>query len=139
MKPLYPTAKAGGLYGLFCKLMKSSPPSRKVIDFSPRQAAWICIRPQTELKEPQKEFHKAMLQGSTEIVTAIQLAQDFRVMIEQKQSDKLDDWLTLAEQSQVVEFERFAESLRADYAAVKAALSYSWSNDHIAYCTSSPG
>ena len=89
------------------------------------------MRPESELKEPQKEFQKAILLGSAEIVTAFHLAQDFRVMIEQRQSEKLDVWLTRAEQSRIVEFERFAVSLRADYAAVKAALSFSWSNGQV--------
>jgi transposase len=87
--------------------------------------------PDEGLKETQKDFLNAILQGSNEIITAIYLAQDFRVLIEQRQSDKLDDWLKRAEQSHVVEFERFAKSLRADYAAVKAALSYSWSNGQV--------
>jgi transposase len=113
------------------KLKKSSPPSRKVIKYSPRQVAWICVRPETGLKDTQKDFLKAILEGSNEIVTAIHLAQDFRVMIEQKQHENLDDWLTRAEKSRVVEFVRFAESLRADYQAVEAALSYPWSSGQV--------
>lgn len=52
-------------------------------------------------------------------------------MIEDRQSEKLDEWLQQAEGSQIVEFERFAVSLRTDYAAVKAALIYSWSNGQV--------
>jgi transposase len=117
--------------------MKSSAPSQNKISFSPRQAAWACIRPETELREVQKEFRTAISQVSTEMAAAIQLAQDFRVMIEQKQGDQLNSWLNRAEESEMVEFRRFAESLRSDYRAVKAALTFSWSNDYIAYCTSS--
>jgi transposase len=113
------------------KLKKSSPPSRKLIQYSPRQAAWICVRPEGGLKETQKDFLKSILQGPKEIVTAVHLAQDFRVMIEQKQSEKLDDWLTRAEQSRIVEFVRFADSLRTDYQAVKAALSSPWSSGQV--------
>ena len=110
------------------KLRKSAPPVRKAITFSPRQAAWICIRPETELKEVQQRFRATISAGSPEIAKAIQLAQDFRVMIEQKQSQNLDAWLTQSEKGDVAEFKRFAESLRSDYAAVKAALTHSWSN-----------
>ena len=39
--------------------------------------------------------------------------------------------VTRAEQSRIVEFERFAVSLRADYLAVKAALSYPWSSGQV--------
>lgn len=112
-------------------LKKSSSSPCKDINFSPRQAAWVCIRPETELKEPQKTFQKALLQGSDEITTAFHLAQDFRKMVEEKQADQFVSWLAQAEQSKIVEFERFAESLRADYTAVKAALSYEWSSGQV--------
>jgi hypothetical protein len=49
------------------KLKKSSPPPRKIIKYSPRQAAWICVRPATGLKETQKDFLNAILQGSNEM------------------------------------------------------------------------
>jgi transposase len=40
----------------------------------------------------------------------------------------LDSWLAQAEAAGIVEFKRFAQSLRSDYRAVQAALQFSWSN-----------
>ena len=52
-------------------------------------------------------------------------------MISNRQHDYLDEWLVQAESSQIVEFVRFAASLRSDYKAIKAALTYSWSNGQV--------
>ena len=49
-------------------------------------------------------------------------------MIRERQSETLDAWLKRAEDSKIDEFVRFARSLRSDYAAIKAALTLSWSN-----------
>jgi transposase len=52
-------------------------------------------------------------------------------MITDRQYDSLDKWLVQAENSQIIEFVRFAGGLRSDYKAVKAALTYAWSNGQV--------
>ncbi len=59
---------------------------------------------------------------------AIQLAQDFAAMIRQQKHDHLDEWLNQAIDSGLKVMRNFALTLRQDYAAVKAALTLSWSN-----------
>jgi transposase len=112
-------------------LKTSSTPASKPIVFSPRQAAWIGLRPENKLREQQKAFRQALCEVSEVASQACQLARSFREMIEDRQSEKLDEWLHQAENSRIVEFERCATSLRADYDAVKAALIYSWSNGQV--------
>lgn len=46
----------------------------------------------------------------------------------QRQGEQLDQWLTQALQSSLVPFRRFAESLKEDYAAVRAGLTLAVSN-----------
>lgn len=41
--------------------------------------------------------------------------------------DSLDCWLAQCEQSDIAEFIRFAHGVRRDYAAIRAALGYPWS------------
>jgi transposase len=89
------------------------------------------LRPENKLREQQKAFRQALCEVSEVASQACQLARSFREMIEDRQSEKLDEWLHQAENSRIVEFERFATSLRADYDAVKAALIYSWSNGQV--------
>lgn len=109
----------------------SEIPSSKPIVFSPRQAAWCGLRPEDSLREQQKAYRQALCEVSEAAFNACKLAQSFREMIENRENEKLDEWLLQAEGSQIVELERFAASLRADYAAVKAAFTYSWSNGQV--------
>jgi transposase len=112
-------------------LKTAKAPASKPIVFSPRQAAWVGLRPEESLREQQKAFRQALSEVSDVASQACLLAQSFREMIENRQSEKLDEWLQQAENSEIEEFERFSDSLRTDYSAVKAALTYSWSNGQV--------
>jgi transposase len=59
------------------------------------------------------------------------LAQEFGKLIRQRQGEKLEEWLHRAEASVIVELNHFATGLRGDYQAVKAALSYEWSQGQV--------
>lgn len=56
------------------------------------------------------------------------LAQEFRHMIRDRDVEALDGWLLKAESAGIAELHSFANGLRSDYVAVKAALQFSWSN-----------
>lgn len=112
-------------------LKKSRTPSLKPIKYSPRQAAWAIFQPETELKAPQKELCRTLCELSPLADKARKLAHAFREMISDKQPDCLDEWLVQAENSQIIELVRFAAGLRSDYKAIKAALTYSWSNGQV--------
>jgi transposase len=144
MTKLLPELQALGFTGSYASLYRAvhgrlgagnlktgTPSPPKPVVFSPRQAAWVCLRPENSLREQQKAFRKALCEGSAIVSKACSLAQSFREMIESRKSEKLDEWLQQVEASEIVEFERFAASLRDDYAAVKAALIYSWSNGQV--------
>jgi len=53
-------------------------------------------------------------------------------MLAEQRAQDLDDWLLQAKQSGIRELKSFAQGIRRDYAAVKAAFSSQWSNDHVA-------
>ena len=83
---------------------------------------------QPEDDQKQELIRKVICENSNTAAQAYPLAQDFGQMIREQRSKMLDAWLERAEDSRIDEFARFAKSLRSDYAAVKAALVYSWSN-----------
>ncbi|CAN5800800.1 ISL3 family transposase [soil metagenome] len=60
-----------------------------------------------------------------------ELARWFREMVKERTPAQLDDWLEAAEQSPVVGLLNFAQSLRKDYEAVRAGLSYEWSQGQV--------
>ena len=56
----------------------------------------------------------------------------------ERRSDALAAWMTEATTNGIEALARFAQGLQEDLAAVKAGLTLPWSNEHVAYCTSSP-
>ena len=56
------------------------------------------------------------------------LAQAFVSMVRERQTDRLDPWLTAAGTSNIAACQHFAASIKQDYKAVKAALELPWSN-----------
>ncbi len=51
-----------------------------------------------------------------------ELAQEFKRLVKEHAAGELEEWLERAEKSGIVEFKRFALSLRGDYEAVKAGI-----------------
>jgi transposase len=92
-----------------------------------RRAAALILK-RDEKRTPEDTQQLARLQAQhAEMAEAMVLTQDFAQMVRQRQPDQLDPWLERATQSALTAFQRFAASLRADAAAVKAALTLPWS------------
>ncbi len=89
------------------------------------------MRPEQDLREKEKLYRSALCSGSELVAHVFQIAQEYRSMIEEKQAEQLDHWLMKVEQSQIIELKRFSTSLRTDYAAIKSALLFSWSNGQV--------
>ena len=49
-------------------------------------------------------------------------------MVKNREVDMLDPWLAEAQAGPVVRLKTFAEGIRKDYNAVRAALEFEWSN-----------
>ncbi len=144
VKKLFDEIQARGFKGSYASLNRalhnqlgvgnlklSRPAAPKPIPYSPRQAAWAIFQPDENLKDTQKVLCQTLCELSPAVMKAHQLAHTFRKRIEMRQNGQLDSWLSEADSSQIVEFERFADSLRKDYKAVKAALTYAWSNGQV--------
>ena len=62
---------------------------------------------------------------------AIDLAQDFLVLVRQRQPERLDPWLTRATASTLEAFQRFASGLQEDSKAVTAGVTLPWSTSPV--------
>ena len=117
--------------------------SRKV-PLSPPQpwaasrAVWVLMKTEIELSQEEQQALLRMKQVDGQLEQVINLSHQFRTMVKQQQGQDFSDWLDRVAESGIAPLIRFAEGLKADKAAVSAALNLPWSNDHIAYCTSSP-
>jgi transposase len=95
---------------------------------SPRQIAWLFVRPPEKLDEKQSAYLKMLGERSQECQSIYTLAQDFWAIVCEKKKSELKSWLNQAKQSGISEFRNFAFGLERDISAVEAALTFSWSN-----------
>jgi transposase len=96
-----------------------------------RRATWLVLRPVERLTA---QDHHQLAQLTTQapaLAEAVALAQDFATLVRQRQPTQLDPWLARAAQSTLAPFRRFARGLRADLAAVQAAVTLPWSQGPI--------
>jgi transposase len=95
-----------------------------------RRAAFLLLR-RTETLDTEEQQLVQRLAQQTQLAGAIELAQAFAQLVRQRQFEQFDPWLERAEQSQIAPFERFAQSLREDYDAVKAGVTLPTSNGQV--------
>jgi transposase len=104
---------------------------------SARQASWLLVRRPDELEPDDRAIVERLCQLSPDIQIAYPLAQEFRRIVRERHSDALTGWIGRAEASGLAELQSFAAGIRRDQAAVSAALALPFSNERVAYCTSS--
>ena len=61
----------------------------------------------------------------------ISLVIDFAELVRQKQSERLDEWLNSAKNSQIKAITGFATKLKDDLDAVRNGVTLSWSNGQV--------
>jgi len=84
-------------------------------------------RPEQRTAE-QRAYLKQLATEDPAIAAAVDLAEDFLLMLRRREGDRLPAWLDRAEARGVGDLARFATKLREDLAAVQAGLTLRWSN-----------
>jgi transposase len=97
---------------------------------SRRAGGWL-ERDSEELTETQRAFVERLKELCPAAGKVRKLTRWFRKLVKERCSAQLDDWLDGAEQSTVAELKSFAHSLKKEYEAVRAALSYEWSQGQV--------
>jgi transposase len=98
---------------------------------TPRRATWLVLRPPDQCTAEDQQLVARLAAQAPVLAEAVALAQDFARCVRQRQPDALDAWLARAATSTLLPFRRFAKGLRADYAAVRAAVTLPWSQGPI--------
>jgi len=101
------------------------PPVRTL---SSRQVRFLFQRSRADLQPQEQQDLQELLRRSADLAAIYQLAQRFRELIHQRGAERLDDWMQQAAGFPGPELRRFVNGLRQDYDAVRAALTYNWSN-----------
>jgi len=94
----------------------------------PRRVAALVLRRPERRSEEQCAYLKLLRAEAPAIAAAVDLAEDFLVMLRRREGERLDAWLGAADASDVEELKRFAGRLRADQDAVQAGLTLRHSN-----------
>jgi transposase len=97
---------------------------------SARASSWMLLQPE-KLKDAEQNMVELLCHLSPEIRQAQELALNFVGIIREQRVDELREWLVKAACSGLPEFRRFGKGLTVDLRAVKAALSYQWSNGQV--------
>lgn len=97
---------------------------------SARASSWMLLQPE-KLKDEGQKMVELLCHLSPEIKQAQELALGFISIIRGRCVDELREWLIKAGCSGLPEFRRFARGLTVDLLAVKAALSYEWSQGQV--------
>lgn len=116
--------------GRITRRRKSGSPARSMETFkplTPSRATWLVMRHEAKLDDDEKNQLARLKAREGEIAEAITLTQDFAALVRQHQPDQLETWLKCAMASGLQAFKSFANGLRADYEAVKAGVTLSWS------------
>jgi transposase len=98
---------------------------------TPRRATWLVLRPSAGPTDRDDRQLAQLTEQSPELTEAVALAQEFAGLVRRRQPAQLEPWLRRAAQSALPPFRRFAKGLRADLAAVQAAVTLPWSQGPI--------
>jgi transposase len=94
----------------------------------PRLVASLVLRRPDKRTDEQRVYLTLRRAEDAAIATAVDLAEDFLVMLRRREGARLDAWLDAAAASGIADLERFATKLRTDLAAVQAGLTLRHSN-----------
>ena len=108
---------------------KHLPP---VQHYSANQATWLLLEDAEDRTVEENVFVEILWQQCPKLKAAAETAQEFAMMVHDRKAELLDGWITRTHGSQVPhEFGIFADGLKRDFEAVKAALSLEWSNGQV--------
>lgn len=107
---------------------RPAPPRRVARPLSARQARWLLLKPEPELKPEQRQYLEHLGRYCPEVVGAQQLVLAFLLLLRKREPQALEPWLANAQASGLPELVEFARGLMRDKDAVTAALHYKESN-----------
>lgn len=99
---------------------------------SARRVSWLLLRDDADLEPEEKVFRARLQERCPELRAAAELAREFRSLVRARRVEGWDAWLARATVLIAVkELRTFAEGLKKDESAVRAALQLEWSNGQV--------
>ena len=99
---------------------------------SPRRASWWLLKDRDDLEPEERCFVETLLGRCSELERAAELAREFGEMVRNRLDGEWDEWIArIQDPATSRELRSFAEGLKQDEKAVRAALSLEWSNGQV--------
>ncbi len=103
----------------------------KVEVWSSRKAARLLGKHSDSWTVEEDKYLEAFFKLCPGAEKARKIAFEFQDMMKKKKSELLDSWIKDALENDIENLKRFAQGIRQDYDAVKAALTLEWSNGQV--------
>jgi transposase len=117
--------------GPYARQTELASPVLPTLHTSPRAVSWQLLRPARERTPLQQAYVETVVQHSATIATMTHAVTTFFDLVHERRSAELDDWVTGARASGIPELAGFAEGIRRDYSAIRAAFDLPWSQGQV--------
>jgi transposase len=94
---------------------------------SPRELRWLLAKREEDLTPEEHLDLKHLLESSQEVKELHCLLQSFLEMLRSRRPERLNGWMKQARESGIKELESFVAGIERDYDAVRAGLTFPWS------------
>ena len=106
---------------------KAIPTRGATSALSPRDLRWLLAKRKDILTPEEKQCLLKLLEYSEEMNHLYRLLQSFLQMLRDRKPQLLNGWMKEVRESQIKELVSFVNGIDRDYDAVRAGLTYSWS------------
>jgi transposase len=117
--------------GPYARQTVPASPVLPALRTSPRAVSWQLLRPPRERTPLEHAYVETVLRQSATIATMTAAVTSFFDLLHERRSAELDDWVTGARASRIPELAGFAEGIRRDYSAIRAAFDLPWSQGQV--------
>lgn len=117
--------------GPYARQTELASPVQPSLRISPRAVSWRLLRPVAERSLVEQAYVDTLLQQSLPIAAMLAAVAAFFELLRERRSDDLDAWLAEAKASEIPELAGFADGIRRDEAAVRAAIALPWSQGQV--------
>ncbi len=94
---------------------------------SPRELRWLLAKQEKDLTSEEKQSLVKLLEDTEEIGHLYRFLQSFLQMLRERKPELLNGWMKEVRESHIKELISFVNGIERDYDAVRAGLTYSWS------------
>lgn len=117
--------------GPYARQAAPAAPIPPPVRTSPRAVSWRLLRPEADRTPTEQAYVEALLQQNATIATMTTAVTTFFALVRERRAAYLAAWVAQAKASAIPELAGFAEGIRRDETAVRAACTSPWSQGQV--------